>query len=273
MNDWSRQQTAEGYPARVKDQGHRALRILPPPCQEVVIPKPGEDPWAWEGDRGFVLTGAGPFVLVRAPACSYARPARPEDFHATFGETGAAFVSSSSSPVALRLAVLIPTLFLSQAWGFLRTAWRRYRTEDILLLYFYPAERRYELIHPTLECADQLGVGYELPPTPGGALHFGSFHSHPGTAHHSSTDDADVRGTPGIHVVLGDLSQHLPSLTCVLSTGRECLEVDPTDLFDNLGQFTPADFPPEWLERSPDLPGYLSRRGRLERKEVHHGNA
>ncbi len=232
-----------------------------PSIETVLAPREGEDPWSWDGKSALLLTGRGTFVVRRETHYSYAVRARRADFRTVFGDTGREFareVSGSGPSGAIQLATRVPQEILSSAWSFLAAAWRAYGTEDILLLNFFPKERRYDLTHPSLSFASAGRVGYEQGPASPGAVRFGTIHSHPAvSAFHSETDDADVLGVPGIHVVIGDLDLPLPSLACVLSTGERCVHLHPADVF---APPSPCAFPPEWLQR-PSQSSTVQRSG------------
>lgn len=240
----------------------------------VLVAEPGDDPWrGWEGVEALLLTGQGVLILRREATYRYAYPAQPSDFHRLFGATGRELVQPGKHWRAVfTLDPPIPATLLAQAVHFFRAVWERYQTEDVLLLYYTPADRRWELCHPSLLWASAAEVGYEVPGTPAGALLFGTFHSHGAMpAGHSLQDDRDVLGVPGIHVVIGDVDLPIPSLTCVFSEGRMVLQVSAADLF---GCAEAVPFPGAWLKRRrlPDHPGRQRTAQPVDGKEESRGS-
>lgn len=214
----------------------------------IILGKPGTPLWEWSGRRALAITAHGAFVLEQLPFYRYARCATVEDFRAAFGDTGAELVCEERSGRVELSVKRIPWSLIARARDFFVEVWRRYESEDILLLDYYFTQQTYALTHPKLQYADKMGVGYEMTPAPPGAVRFGTLHSHPPHASgiHSSMDDRDVRGTPGFHFVVGALLSSAQTLGCVLSTGDVIITVDPCALLE-----TPCgnDFPSQWLTR------------------------
>lgn len=228
--------------------------------QRVFAAVPGEDPWGKSEACYLMNTGAGPVVVRHEAFYAYARSARPEDFQAVYGDAGRELVVPGRWDAVLQLKHPIPQRILRQALAFLHDAWWQNRTEDILILLFSYESGEYSLCHPVLTAADSSGVEYERPAAPAGSLVFGSFHSHPhwygtsGSATHSETDDADVCGTPGLHMIVGLAGRRegLSSVACYLATsdGQRPLRIDPRGVFTA----SPHErdlYPAEWLRRSP----------------------
>lgn len=241
------------------DGGHKNPRgddeqRMVTPTRAVVL-EPGESPWSSsDGEVDLLFTGHGAFVIHREALYAYGRPATVRDFQAVFKGSGQELALNDPWRPC-KLTYPLPHKILFQAWGFLKEAWRQYRTEDILLIFFSLPEKQYFLAHPELRYASHDAVGFTVTPAPAGAVSFGTIHGHPLAAFHSLVDEKDVRGIPGLHVVLGGLIRTLPSVACFLSTGGECFAVHPCDVFASAR--VRAAFPSEWLQRPAELPREL----------------
>lgn len=194
------------------------------------------------GRERLVVTPAGVFVVQRDDLWAQLRPATRADFRRFAGY---------HVPVSRRWGELVPQTplpfaILLQAVSFFRTVWKRYQREDILLIYFHYKEKppRFELVHPRLVSAGMGHVDCKIPETPRKAIRFGTLHSHGAmSAFHSPEDRRDDEQSPGIHIIIGNLDQPLPTLMCVFSDGEWCDPVEPSAVFD----FPSAGFPNDWL--------------------------
>jgi hypothetical protein len=191
-----------------------------------------------------IITPAGPFVVRQEDFYMFCRPAQRNDFRRLAGGW------RGSKEVPPLLGVIkpksqVPWELLAQAAHFFRDVWQRWRREDVLLLYYFFAADRYELVHPALTAASEHIVQYEWPPTPSEAVRFGSLHLHGEEgAYHSRIDDMDDKTSPGVHVILGNMHWPVPTIHCIVSDGKACWPVSPLDVF--VLPPTPA-VPEEWL--------------------------
>lgn len=232
-------------------------RVPPPddrrrPFDVVLLQESDADPlWDWEGRNALLITGKGVLVLFRRPGYSYARPATLEDLSAALGPTGGGLFRGREG-ILPTLVTRLPWTLIAQACAFFREVWNTYRTEDVLVVHFWPQEQRYALEHPDLHYAGDRAVGYEYPATPLGAITFGTIHGHPETsAFHSGTDRRDAVQHPGFHLVLGNVEKRVPSIACTFSDGTKFFQVDPADLLEELPTI---GFPSQWLQRPANLP-------------------
>lgn len=232
-----------------------------------------EDPEAWRHHPfdplrdHLVVTPGGVFVAQRSALCRHIRPATAEDFQRIFG--GSVPTQQSCWGGGVELAHRVPLHLLSLATAFFRQVWVAEEREEILLLYFFYEEGRYTVEHPEILSAGAHHVRYTVPETPADAVRFGSFHSHGwDAAYHSLTDERSDVGSPGIHVILGDVGESLPTIVCIFSDGTACFPVSPWDIFV---EPEPIAVPKEWLvpiRRPPEAAG----TGETPTEgEVHHG--
>lgn len=211
---------------------------------------PDREPWhsgldAPHGREEIVFSTGGVFV-VRSDEllCSY-RPADRSDFRRILGVPEHLWGAERGG---VRLTWPVPFALLLQATQFFTAAWQRSQREEILFLFLYYEEGRYELFHPKITVGESCRVECEIPDAPDGAVRFGDFHSHGRRAHHSGEDLKTDLQSPGLHIVIGDVAESLPTLHCVCSTGDHCFPVSPWDVFEKPSGM---GFPAAWL--GPDV--------------------
>jgi len=188
--------------------------------------------WPYQFEENIVITPRGLFMVQRLGKTTYCRPA-----NALFRSAG-----------GVELPARVPSELLFMAVAFFRTVLAQYNREDILLL--YRKDYQYSLVHPAITRAGEYQVSYEFPATPPGSVRAGSIHSHGAEpACHSHRDKTDDLGSPGVHIVLGNLNCPCPSVTCVYSSGAHCFEVDFFDVFDF--SLPEPSFPEDWLVETP----------------------
>lgn len=212
-----------------------------------------EDPDEWRNENWpeykdlLVLLPHGFFVVRRESDIIGCRPATAADFDNLLF-AGVSYQQRHQSRVHLTRKV--PYQLLLQAIHFFRSAWQQYKQEDVLLLFYYSEEERYELQHPPLIAAGDIYVEYEEPLTPDEAVRFGSLHSHGSLPAdiYSHTDRKDDLKSPGVHVVVGSLDQGAQTVYCVRSDGTHCFPVPLWDIFE---QPMWPKFPTDWLAPAP----------------------
>lgn len=201
---------------------------------------------AWRGwppdyEEKMVIAPEGFFVVKREELLTHVRPATLYDLERLLGYRNRAVQSVGR----VELPVCIPFALVTQAAAFFKEVWRRYKREDVLLLYFFFEEQRFEFRHPELISADTQGVRYDHSETPAAAVRLGSFHSHgDNEASHSGEDWCDDVASPGVHVVIGRVDQATPTIRCFASDGSTCYPVRLADVFECSPQ---PSFPNEWL--------------------------
>jgi hypothetical protein len=144
----------------------------------------------------------------------------------------------------------IPVQLLEQAIAFFRTVFDQLRSEAALLLYFVPAENRYELIAPRQDVTP-FSCEYTIEPTPDGWIRIGSLHSHGNLDEsHSDVDADDERFEDGLHLTVGTIDT-VPRISCDLVVGGRRFPVPLADVVDRgcAGQSVPA----EWLNAVSDF--------------------
>lgn len=144
----------------------------------------------------------------------------------------------------LELPDKIPLELLEQAIDFFRAIFERFRSEALLLLYYLPNERRYELVAPKQEVSP-LTCRYELGPTPEGWVRVGTLHSHGSlTSEHSDVDERDERHDDGLHFTVGGVDA-IPHMLCELAVGGRRF---PVPLSQVVERATRTQVPAAWMD-------------------------
>jgi hypothetical protein len=168
---------------------------------------------------------------------------RGELFTTELRVQGLPWLAPHAERASLHLPARVPARLVDRAIAFFQAVFRRMRSEAILLLYYLPAERRYELLAPAQDVTP-FTCQYTLGPTPDGWVRVGSLHSHGELeAGHSDVDAEDERFEDGLHFTIGGLDA-LPRVACELAVaGRRF----PVPLAEVVEPRQEAPFPTEWL--------------------------
>lgn len=226
----------------------------------------GEDwqSWAEEDRQKILLARDGIFVMESNELFRWARPATHQDLTSLLAAYGTSGIGCGVATFQQELPK-IPMELLLLALSTFRRVWEVHQREEILLLYYFYEVKRYTLVAPPLISASDRHVDYDMPETPRDAIRIGSFHSHGSrAASHSLDDQEDDAGSPGIHVIIGNLDTSLPSLHCVYSDGRGFIPMHPPDVF---AQAVLPKAPEAWVDRVPKKKE-IRRVGRKARKEA-----
>lgn len=110
----------------------------------------------------------------------------------------------------------IPFKQIEEGIFFFREVLRQHGSEAVLLIYYSPEKRCYQMVAP-IQYVSETDCDYELAASPSGHQLVGTIHSHPkGHAFHSSVDDTDEIDMDGLHITVGDLNEEL-SYSCSLT--------------------------------------------------------
>ncbi len=152
-------------------------------------------------------------------------------FHARTKVPGLSWLMAEQEAAWLRLP-RIPAAILAEIVAFFREVFRAHRAEAVALLYFYQAEKRYDLKIPKQQVAGG-HCRYEIGPTPTGWVRVGTIHSHAAAdAFHSELDDEDERHDDGLHVTIGNLDAEV-SVACSLVVDGRRFTLKPSDVFED----------------------------------------
>jgi hypothetical protein len=191
-------------------------------------------------DAMFYLLARDGLYLVR----------RSELFTTELRVQGVPWLEPHAERAQLHLPAKIPAQLLDQALAFFRTVFDRLRAEAALLLYYVPAENRYELIAPHQDVTP-FSCEYTIGPTPEGRIRAGSLHSHGNLDEgHSDVDTADERFEDGLHMTVGAIDS-VPRISCDLVVGGRRFPVPLADVVDRA--YTEQSVPAEWLSAVSDL--------------------
>ena len=132
----------------------------------------------------------------------------------------------------------VPGTLLQQVVSLFREVYRRHKCEAIVLLFYDPATREYELSVPEQEVAGG-HLTYGIGPTLPGRIRVGTIHSHAeADAFHSPVDHGDEEHDDGLHVTVGNLDG-IFSLSCSLMVDGRRFPLRSRDVFGPLpGQAT-----------------------------------
>lgn len=132
---------------------------------------------------------------------------------------GLADLEEHQEAVELRLPPL-PFELVEEAVLFFREVLHRHGSEAVLLIYFVPEGRRYQMVCP-IQYVSQTDCDYAIEASPPGYRLVGTVHSHcSGPAFHSPTDDTDEAETEGLHIIISDLDKELSYSCSLIADGR-----------------------------------------------------
>lgn len=150
----------------------------------------------------------------------------------------------------------IPGSVMERVYGFFDWAWRRWRSEAILFLYYAPETGAFLLDAPpqTIQFYYRSGqwhpegrVAYCALPRPPGYLKLGDIHSHGRfPAFFSAQDDRDDC-EEGLKIVMGRLDGEEPEVEASFVVGRNRFALRPDDILEEFA--VPMPPPRLWIDR------------------------
>jgi hypothetical protein len=151
----------------------------------------------------------------------------------------------------------IPRPILEAVYGFFAWAWRRWRSEAILFLYYSPESGKLLLDAPpqTIYLYRSMGrwqaegrVSYAALPRPEGYIKLGDVHSHADLPpFFSEQDDRDDR-EEGLKIVMGRLNRALPEVAVsFVVAGQHRFTLQPEDALEDFA--VPMPPPQRWIQR------------------------
>jgi PRTRC genetic system protein A len=149
---------------------------------------------------------------------------------------------------------------MEQVIGFFHIIAKRHNSEAGVLLLWNSVEDSLEVLVPKqtgivgqgyLGGTYPLELEYEIPPLPQERLLIGDIHSHVNyAAYSSSTDKADERHRPGLHLVVGRIDEEPPEFHCEVIADGMRFRVSNLDLImEGYHERRPAEVPEAWLEQ------------------------
>jgi PRTRC genetic system protein A len=154
----------------------------------------------------------------------------------------------------------IPGLVLERVVGFFELVARRHHSEAAVLLVWNRETGAMEIVVPkqtgivssgTYGSVYPIELEYEVPALPPHLLLIGDIHSHVDyAAYASGTDQLDEKHRPGLHLVVGRLSQEPPEFHCeVIADGTRFKVRDLGMVVEGYQERREDQVPPEWLDK------------------------
>jgi len=151
----------------------------------------------------------------------------------------------------------IPRRTMERVYGFFDWAWREWRSEAILFLYYSPNNGQLLLDAPpqTIYLYRRSGrwqaegrVSYEALPRPEGYIKLGDIHSHGSLPpYFSEQDDWDDR-EEGLKIVIGRLDRAIPEVVVsFVAAGQHRFRIPWRDAMEDFEE--PLAPPSEWIQR------------------------
>jgi PRTRC genetic system protein A len=145
---------------------------------------------------------------------------------------------------------IIPQALLEQAVGFFLRVHQEHGWEAGLILVWNRTTHQMELVCPEQK-NDWSTCQYTIPALPPHLLILGDLHSHGNMgAFASGTDTDDETNRPGIHIVVGHITDEIPSFHAEIVADSTRFRLDDLDqVMEEYQSCDPAAVPPEWLQR------------------------
>jgi PRTRC genetic system protein A len=141
----------------------------------------------------------------------------------------------------------VPQEMLETVAGFFSAVQKKYDSEAYVCLLWNKNEKKYEIVCPPQEISGG-HVSYDLPPQPPHMLLVGDIHSHVNMAAFASgTDENDETQRPGVHIVLGRISQEPPEFHIEVVVDGTRFGVKEEMMLE--GYEKRREFPPEWMDQ------------------------
>jgi PRTRC genetic system protein A len=170
----------------------------------------------------------------------------------------------------------IPKLLFEQAIRFFRYITRHRGWESALILVWNKQTESMELVCPDQK-ASSGSVNYDIPNLPPHLMVIGDLHSHCDfNAFASGIDKDDEVHRPGLHVIIGLLSNKVPDYYCGVVVDSERFDID--DLTEVVEDFANVDTegedcPKEWVDKVQKhawtwTGGFKSEPNRSDKKKI-----
>lgn len=140
----------------------------------------------------------------------------------------------------------IPQELLEQVVGFFSAIQKKYDSEAYVCLVWNKETKAYEVVCPPQDISGG-HVNYEMPQLPPHLMMVGDIHSHVNmSAFASGTDEHDEEHRPGVHLVVGRISQEPPEFHIEAVVDGARFGVAEELMIEKYEKR--ADFPEEWME-------------------------
>ena len=219
------------------------------PLLTPILLKTGKSPWPEDETVFYLLTASGLFLCRNHPFFTSSVPVRqwPQELapHEPF--------------VRLRYP-RIPQRLFERIIGFFAVIGENFGAEAAVLLAWNHDRHCYEVVVPRQRSLVSstwngrcypLSVEYDVPPLPSGCTWLGDVHSHVDEpAFASAMDENDERHRPGLHIVVGRISQEPPELHLEASVdGMRFRISQPESVLEGYRKRRSAEVPTAWLDQ------------------------
>jgi hypothetical protein len=154
----------------------------------------------------------------------------------------------------------LPQIMFERIVGFFSVIGESFGAEAAVLLAWNAPQRRIEIVVPEQRSLVSSGWGgkcyplsveYDMPPLPAGWRWIGDMHSHADEAAYSSyMDEKDERHRPGLHIVVGRISQEPPEFHAeVIVDGVRFRVRELAPVVERYERRRVSEVPSEWLEK------------------------
>jgi PRTRC genetic system protein A len=123
----------------------------------------------------------------------------------------------------------IPAVEFGKIYEFFKAVYQAHSSESIVLLFFNETTKKYKVIAPHQKVSGA-GAEYDRGIVIEGHTMIGTIHSHANfSAFHSGTDVGDEMNFDGLHITIGHVNSHNPSITaCIVANGHRVV-VEPEE--------------------------------------------
>ncbi len=159
----------------------------------------------------------------------------------------------------------IPQDLLEQVAGFFSAIEQAHSAEAYVCLCWDKVEEKYVIICPPQDISGA-HVSYDMPQLPPNLMAVGDIHSHVNmSAYASGVDENDETHRPGIHVVIGRISQEPPEFHIEAVVDGTRFGVSEALMLE--GYEKRREFPPEWMDgvsaKKPNFGGKVQKHGTI----------